>query len=86
MKGNMKRFYGLSLRATGLVALVIGMTLIVNWLRVEFSGGTNSGPHRIFGAIGICVTIFGVACRFAASRLLRNRDPQVDHVGEPRRL
>ena len=76
----MKRFCGLSLRATGLVALVIGVTLIVNWLRIDFNGGNNSGPHRIFGTIGIGVTIFGVACRSAAYHLLKGSDPYDGHA------
>jgi hypothetical protein len=74
MKGNMKRFCGLTLRATGLVAVVIGVTFIVAWLSAEFSRG--NWPYRLFGAVGIGVAAFGVTCRFAAVCLLRNGSTQ----------
>lgn len=60
---NTKRIIGLVFRACGLVAIVIGVVLILQWIRIETNGPVNSGPHRLFGCISVVSGLFGIVCR-----------------------
>jgi hypothetical protein len=85
-KYTAKTVVALIIRAVGLVAIVIGILLLRLWFMEEvFPYLQGQRPHNrigfgIFRDAGATVTLFGIACRFIARRLLRQSVTAHEHT------
>jgi hypothetical protein len=78
-KYTLKTILALIIRAVGLVAIVIGLFLLWHWFMAEvFPYLLGRRPHNsvgfgLFRDAGAALTVFGIACRLVARRLLTQR-------------